>query len=175
MNTRDLWSRILTVAGGIGMAVGAIDPMEGSLLILPGSGLLALGTWLGGAERRVIVCRTWAFVMVAVGVGAMWGLSMVGGFGGSSGLSGWWGLLILPYLMGWNMAIWGPGSPRWLALLGIGNGVLFLTLAATVLNRGGHKDLLLVAVIAVIGIVVLAGCIWRLSQYSKTKAMAAVD
>ena len=96
------------------MVVGAIDPMEGSLLILPGSGLVALGTFLGQSERRLIAYRVWVFILIAIGVGALWGLSMVGGFGGKSGRSMWWGVLILPYLIGWNMGIWGPGSPRWL-------------------------------------------------------------
>ena len=44
-NTHATWSRILIPVGGLAMLVGAIDPMEGSLLILPGSGLVALGTF----------------------------------------------------------------------------------------------------------------------------------
>ena len=36
MNNRKLWSKILTIVGGIAMVIGAIDPLEGSLLILPG-------------------------------------------------------------------------------------------------------------------------------------------
>jgi hypothetical protein len=43
MNSRRLWSRILKVVGGTVMLVGTLDPLEGSLLILPGSGLVALG------------------------------------------------------------------------------------------------------------------------------------
>jgi hypothetical protein len=35
MNARNLSSRILVTVGGIAMLVGAIDPMEGSILILP--------------------------------------------------------------------------------------------------------------------------------------------
>ena len=42
MNSRMLWSRILKVAGGIAILVGTLDPLEGSLLILPGSGMVAL-------------------------------------------------------------------------------------------------------------------------------------
>jgi hypothetical protein len=124
--SRSLWSHILIVLGSIGMVVGAIDPMEGSLVILPGSLLVALGTFLGQCERHLIAYRVWVFILVAIGVGAMWGLSMVGGFGGKSGLSMWWGVLILPYLIGWSMGIWGPGSPRWLLLLGTGVGLWYL-------------------------------------------------
>ena len=129
MNERNLWSNILVIAGSLGMLVGAIDPLEGSLLILPGSALWALGTYLGQAERRLIVNRVWAFVLIAIGVGAMWGRSAVGGIGGTSGRSMWWGLLILPYLVGWLMAICGPGNPRWFSLLGIAVGLWYLALA----------------------------------------------
>lgn len=107
MNTRLLWSRILKVVGGIAMLLGTLDPMEGSLLILPGSGLVALGMSLGGKDRRTILYWTWAFILIAVGVGALFGLSAVGGIGGRSGHSMWWGLLILPYPMGWLMAVAG--------------------------------------------------------------------
>jgi len=77
MDARNLWSRILIIVGGIAMLVGAIDPMEGSLLILPGSGLVALGTHLGKGERRLITYRVWVFILVAIGVGALWGLTRI--------------------------------------------------------------------------------------------------
>ena len=35
-------------------------------------------------------------LLIAIGVGALWGLSMFGGIGGKSGHSIWWGVLILP-------------------------------------------------------------------------------
>lgn len=101
MNKSKLGARILIVTGSIAMLVGAADPLEGSLIILPGSGLVALGTFFSDIERKVIVDWLWIFVSIAVGVGALWGLSMVGGFGGNSGRSGWWGLLIVPYPIGW--------------------------------------------------------------------------
>src|ERR1035437_10511793 len=96
-DSRSLWSRILIVLGSIAMVVGAIDPMEGSAIILPGSLLVALGPGLGPPDRRLIAYRVAVFILIAIGVGALWGLSAVGGFGGSSGLSMWWGVLILPY------------------------------------------------------------------------------
>ena len=89
MNARKLWSRILITVGSIAMLVGAIDPMEGSLVILPGSLLVALGTFLGQSERKLIAYRVWVFILIAIGVGAMWGLTMAGGFGGKSGHSMW--------------------------------------------------------------------------------------
>ncbi len=107
MNARMLWSQILKVGGGIAMLLGTLDPLEGSLLILPGSGMVALGTYLGGKERRAVLYWTWVFILVAVGVAALFGLSAVGGIGGTSGHSMWWGVLILPYPAGWLMALVG--------------------------------------------------------------------
>ena len=102
-----LWSRILAVVGGIAMLVGTLDPLEGSLLILPGSGMVALGVFLGRKARPTVLYWAWAFGLIAVGVAALFGLSAVGGFGGTSGLSNWWGVLILPYPVGWLMALAG--------------------------------------------------------------------
>ena len=107
MNKGMLWSRILKVVGGILMFVGTLDPMEGSLLMLPGSGLVALGTFLGTSERRVIRYWCWVFALIAVGVGALFALSAIGCIGGTSGHSMWWGLLILPYPAAWLMALAG--------------------------------------------------------------------
>ena len=55
-----LWSRILKVVGGIAMLLGTLDPPEGWLLILPGSGLVALGMSLGRKDRKTVLCWTWA-------------------------------------------------------------------------------------------------------------------
>jgi hypothetical protein len=107
MNTRLLWSRILKVVGGMAMLLGTFDPLEGSLLILPGSGLVALGVYLSGKDRRAVLYWAWSFILIAVGVGALFGLSAVGGFGGESGRSMWLGLLLLPYPTGWLMALAG--------------------------------------------------------------------
>jgi len=105
MNARMLWSRILVIVGGIAMLIGAIDPLEGSLIILPGSGMVALGTLLGKSGHRLLVYWVWVFILIAVGVGALWGLSAVGGVGGTSGRSMWWGLVILPYAIGWILGV----------------------------------------------------------------------
>ena len=177
MNTRKLWSRIFVIAGSIAMVVGAIDPMEGALIILPGSGLVALGTFLGQSERRLIAYRVWVFILIAIGVGALWGLSMVGGFGGKSGRSMWWGVLILPYLIGWSMGIWGSGSPRWLLVLGIGVGLWYLTILASLLKHEARDGTLRLdgttlfgclaspaGIIGIIGVLTIGGCIYRLRK-----------
>ncbi len=105
MNTRKLWSRILVIVGGIAMLIGAVDPLEGSLVILPGSGLVALGIYLGNSGRDLRVQWLCIFLMIAVGVGALFGLSAWGGLGGASKHSMWWGMLILPYPIGWVVGI----------------------------------------------------------------------
>jgi len=89
------------------MALGTLDPLEGSVLILLGSGLVALGMFLGRKERRTVLYWVWAFILIAVGVGAMMALSAAGGIGGKSGHSMWWGVLILPYPAGWLMVVAG--------------------------------------------------------------------
>jgi len=165
-DSRNVWSRILMVVGSIGMLIGAVDPMEGSAVILPGSGLVALGAFLGHSGRRLIAYRLGVFILIAIGVGAMWVLSWLGGFGGKSGRSMWWGLLVLPYLVGWSMGIWGPKSPRWVLLLGIVVSLWYLTIAAMVLHhpRGGHGTASVLAgiVIGTTGVLTIGGCITAL-------------
>ena len=89
------------------MLLGTLDPLEGSVLILVGSGLVATGMHLGGKDRRAVVYWVWASILIAIGVGALFGLSAVGGIGGKSGHSMWWGILLLPYPVGWLMALAG--------------------------------------------------------------------
>ena len=105
MNTSKTWSRILVVAGGIVMLAGIVDPLEGSVVILAGSGLVTLGTFLGHAGRSLLVYWICIFILIAAGVGAMFALSSVGGIGGTTGRSMWWGLPILPYPVGWIMGM----------------------------------------------------------------------
>ncbi len=168
MNKPNVWSRVFLIAGSIAMVIGAIDPLEGSVIILPGSALFALGTFLDPGERRFAAYRLVVLILIAFGIVALWGLSSVGGFGGSSGLSNWWGLLILPYPIGWSMGIWGPGSPRWLCWLGIGIGLWYLAILAMILRNSGLQDgTIPVApgiLVAAVGVLTIGGCIYRLSK-----------
>ena len=99
------WPRVLLIVGLTGMLLGAVDPLEGSLIILPGSGLVALGAFLGKSRRRVLLYCS--FALVAISVGALFVLSAFGGFGAGTGLSNWWGLLFVPYAVGWLMGLAG--------------------------------------------------------------------
>ncbi len=99
------WSRILVIVGLVAVLVGAIDPLEGSLVILPGAALVTLGAFMAGSRHRRFL--TWALALLALGVGALFGLSALGGLGGSTGHSFWWGLVLLPYPAGWIMVLVG--------------------------------------------------------------------
>jgi hypothetical protein len=113
MNARNICSQAIVVVGLVAMLLGAFDPLEGSLLILPGSGLVWLGALLGkNPQRRLLGV---AFLLLAVGVAALFGLSAVGGVGGRSGRSMWWLLTVVPYPVGWLMGLGGV-----LALVGRG-------------------------------------------------------
>ena len=110
MDKRKLLSRILVIVGLIAMLLGAIDPLEGSLVILPGSVLVTVGALLVGTRYKKLIL--WSLALVVIGVGALWGLSAVGGFGGPGGRSNWWALTIAPYAAGWVMGI--VGAILWL-------------------------------------------------------------
>jgi len=90
----------------LGLLVGAIDPLEGSLLILPAGALLAVGvrrakSGLGG---RLVSS---GLVLIGLGVTAMWIMTALGGVGGSTGRSAWWALLALPMIPGWFLSVIG--------------------------------------------------------------------
>jgi hypothetical protein len=153
------------------MLAGAVDPIEGSAIILPGSALFALGTYVGHAERWIIVYRVWVFILIAVGVGALWWLSSVGGFGGTSEYSAWWGLLVLPYPIGWWMGICGPGSPRWMLWPGIVVGLWYLGLLALALRVGRHVSTNVL--MGALGVLTIGGSVYRLRRSATEELTAA--
>ena len=103
MKRNSRWPHALVLVGLVGMVLGALDPLEGAFVILPATGLVALGTFLTRSRHRRELA--WAFLLVAIGVAAMVGLSAGGGIGGNSGRSMWWALLLLPYPIGWLMGL----------------------------------------------------------------------
>jgi hypothetical protein len=166
VNRRVLWSKILAIAGSIAVLVGAIDPLEGSALILPGSLLVMLAAFIAKARRSLIRYRVWAFILVSVGVAAMWGFTSVGGIGGSTGLSMWWGVFVIPYLIGLPLAIWGPELPRWLYLLGFIPGIWYLAMTVMILkgSHGPNVNLVAAIVLPAVGLLIIGGCTWRLMK-----------
>lgn len=163
------WSKVLVNVGYSAMLLGAVDLMEGSLLILPGSALVLAGTFFEPGPRRHLAHRLSVFFLLAVGIGAMFALSTLGGLGGESGVSWAWGLLVLPYLVGWPLGILGPGVPRWVNYGAVVVGLWLLTLAAmlvsTALLRPHPARPFLPAVmvtVAALGWVMVVGGIRRL-------------
>lgn len=157
------WSRVFLIVGGASMLVGALDPLEGSLLIAPGAMAWAAGTWLGAPEiRRHLGIRLVAMVLVLAGVGALWGFSQVGGFGGNTGRSMWWAMLVVvPYFGGWLLELWGPGSPRWLQIGSLGVGAWYIALALMMANKPRAMPEALYF-IGALGAAVIAGSAFRL-------------
>lgn len=167
MNTAATWTRVLTTIGYVAMLIGAVDPLEGSLAILPGSALVALGAYLSPEARPWLAHRIGVFGAIAVGVAALFGLSAVGGIGGKSGLSLWWGLLVLPYLAGWLLGIGGPGVPRWVQGSALIVGLWYVTLPLIVLlsAKAGRKTFPeVLALLGGFGLAILGTCLWRLRR-----------
>lgn len=101
-NTKN-WIRITWLFGVIALILGVIDPMEGSVLIAIGSIMLVISTYMNNDPD-------WRYFLVSsglilTGVSFLFYLSSLGGFGGNSEKSWWWGALILPYPAGWLMTI----------------------------------------------------------------------
>ncbi len=93
------WKKVTYILGIVLFLVGTIDPLEGSVLIVFGSILLTVVTKRNN-DRHMKWFRLNA-VLITSGVIFLFYLSTLGGFGGTSTLSWWWGLLILPYPVGW--------------------------------------------------------------------------
>jgi len=98
-------TRVLAAVGLVLMVLGALDPLEGSVVILAGSAVAVMAAWFGASPRYPL--QTAGFVLVAVGVAALFGLSAIGGVGDGSGRTSWWLLLCLPYPVGWLMGLVG--------------------------------------------------------------------
>ena len=104
------WHRRLVIAGLTAMLLGAVDPLEGSVVIAAGTLPVVLGTprGRGGAGGSRVSGRVrLACGLVSVGVAALWIMSAFGGVGGATGRSMWWLLLVAPYPVGWLLGIIG--------------------------------------------------------------------
>lgn len=103
MKEKPKWTRIVFIIGIVIFLIGTIDPLEGSLLIVPGSIMMALAAIVSDDRHRKIY--TASAIMIIVGVIMLFYISSLGGFGGTSELSNWWGLVILPYPAGWLITV----------------------------------------------------------------------
>ncbi|MDH5466295.1 MAG: hypothetical protein OEY25_02640 [Candidatus Aminicenantes bacterium] len=105
MNKRRFWIILLSIIGLLALIAGAVDPLEGGFIILPGSGLIAFSAFLGKSRHRRFIY--WAFGLTGFGVAVMIVWSLFGGVGGDTGPSSWWLLTALPYPAGWIMSLLG--------------------------------------------------------------------
>lgn len=101
---------LLLKLGVVLMIVATLDPMEGSIVIVTGIAMAAAAARAGRSPHRGALAA--GFALAVFGVAALWGLSAMGGFGGDSGRSIWWGLTLLPYPIGWLIALVG-GVRAW--------------------------------------------------------------
>ena len=99
------WSRPLLWIGTVALVAGAIDPLEGSLVIVAGAGTAMAAAHLG--RRRARHLLDWGVALAAFGVGALLVMSAEGGVGPTTGRSLWWALLALPYPVGWVLSLSG--------------------------------------------------------------------
>ncbi|NUO01862.1 MAG: hypothetical protein HUU01_14755 [Saprospiraceae bacterium] len=96
-------SKTMAIIGFVAMLLGAIDPLEGSIVIGMGAGLLALAAlFLQHRYRRWLYL---SFLLIVLGFAAMLILTWMGGIGGDTGHSLAWGLFVLPYPVGWVMGL----------------------------------------------------------------------
>lgn len=103
MKDKIKWTRVVFIIGVIALILGAIDPLEGSVVIASGSALTALSAYLTHDRNWKIFVA--ALIMILIGLFFLFYLSSLGGFGGTATLSWWWGTLILPYPIGWLISI----------------------------------------------------------------------
>ncbi|MEW6135052.1 MAG: hypothetical protein HPY80_09570 [Bacteroidales bacterium] len=97
------WTNVIHYLGSALLVIGAVDPLEGSVLITIGSGLL---TFVAFKNRRKDRNRLIAgFISILVGVFFLFLFSSFGGFGGPNGIAWGWSVLILPYPAGWFYTI----------------------------------------------------------------------
>jgi hypothetical protein len=99
------WSRPLAVIGLLALFLGVLDPLEGSIVILVGAAVVVVAALLRHSHHGRLVSV--AFFLVLTGVAALWSLSALGGIGGQTGRSLRWGLLFLPYPLGWILGMVG--------------------------------------------------------------------
>jgi len=161
--------RVIALTGTAGhllALLGAVDPLEGSVVVVIGCALVALHAWLTGVPRALRAYRTAVAVMAGFGVAALWGFSALGGFGGEEGVAGAWALLVLPYPAALVALFSGPAAPRWVAWGGCAVGAGYVAIAAVIVLRPpphGGNPFDTAALVGSLGLALLAACAARMA------------
>lgn len=95
--------QIAFIVGVVFFLMGTIDPLEGSILVALGAGVLAWVSYL--AKEPHFKYYRIAAILIGIGVVLLWVLSSMGGFGGESGRPDSWGLILIPYPVGWLIVL----------------------------------------------------------------------
>lgn len=167
MTTREKWTQGVAVPGGLAVLLGGFDPLEGAIVILAGTILLAVASLIAGAEPAVWFSRFVNAGLAVFGFTALFVLSSIGGVGGPTGRSFFWMALCLPLAAGWSLSFWGRGAPRWLNWLGLLGGGWYLALPLLIAMQSRANPHIVwpaLVALAAFGLVTLAGCVWRLRQ-----------
>jgi hypothetical protein len=102
MKTTFDWKGLIYVVGILNIFLGALDPLEGSLLIVVGSILITLYKYLRGDRHKKGFLA--GCILIVVGVGYMFYLSNLGGIGPHA-KSWWWIIPVIPYPVGWLLTV----------------------------------------------------------------------
>ena len=95
--------QIAFIVGVVFFLLGTVDPLEGSILVALGAGVLAWVTYI--AKEPHHKNYRIAASLIFIGVVALWILSAYGGFGGDTDRSNSWGWILIPYPVGWLMVL----------------------------------------------------------------------
>jgi drug/metabolite transporter (DMT)-like permease len=102
MKNKTTFTYVLFIIGVVSLCTGALDPMEGSLLIAAGSLLMTVASFLNRDRHRKLFLLF--SLLIFFGVFFLFYFSSFGGFG-EGALSWWWGILVLPYPLAWLASI----------------------------------------------------------------------
>jgi MFS family permease len=94
--------KVLFIIGVVALIIGALDPLEGSVVIVAGSIIMTISAYLR-RDRHRKQFLTFS-ILIVVGVFSLFFFSSFGGFG-KGALSWWWAILVLPYPVGWLASI----------------------------------------------------------------------
>ena len=101
MKEKAKWYHVVFIIGIAATIIGAIDPLEGSIVIAIGGICLAVATYF--MNDRYFKFFLVGAIMILFGVSALWFISSLGGYEPKK--EWWWNVFISPYPLGWLVNI----------------------------------------------------------------------